>query len=67
MTADLESLKRGVARELFGITLQEAHLQSICIKCKDPIVSFVDHISAKEYGISGLCQKCQDEIFTGRA
>ena len=24
---------------------------------------FRDRLSAKEFGISGMCQKCQDEVF----
>ena len=27
---------------------------------------FKDELSKKEYSISGLCQKCQDEIFGAR-
>lgn len=37
----------------------------ICPFCKEPIVmeNFRDELSRKEFGISGLCQKCQDETF----
>ena len=31
--------------------------------CGGPAVDFRNEISRKEYSISGLCQKCQDEIF----
>jgi len=36
-----------------------------CPICKEPVnkEDFRDHISAKEYMISGMCQKCQDKIF----
>jgi len=35
--------------------------------CGGPATQFRDEISRREYGISGLCQKCQDEIFgTGK-
>jgi len=38
-----------------------------CIKpplgCGLPITPFRNEISRREYTISGLCQKCQDEIF----
>ena len=27
--------------------------------------SFTDELSVKEYNISGLCQKCQDDFFKG--
>ena len=31
--------------------------------CGGPATSFKDDISAKEYRISGFCQKCQDNFF----
>jgi len=34
-----------------------------CCKDIDPDVEFKDDLSLEEYGISGLCQKCQDEVF----
>lgn len=38
-----------------------------CVKppfgCGQPVGEFRDALSEKEYRISGLCQKCQDEIF----
>ena len=38
---------------------------AVCPFCKKPIDfnSFTDQLSLKEYKISGLCQKCQDEFF----
>ena len=35
----------------------------ICAWCKQPATEFKDELSVKEYKISGLCQKCQDETF----
>lgn len=35
----------------------------ICTMCREPIGTFRNELSEREYGISGLCQKCQDEIF----
>ena len=37
-----------------------------CPLCSKPIDpdGFRDDLSRKEYGISGLCQKCQDGVFT---
>ena len=32
--------------------------------CGKPIEGFRDELSAKEYRISGLCQTCQDEVFS---
>lgn len=36
-----------------------------CTDCGLPVTekSFRDTLSIKEYEISGLCQRCQDEIF----
>jgi hypothetical protein len=38
---------------------------SICPFCKESIDpdSFKDELSRKEFGISGLCKKCQDSVF----
>lgn len=38
---------------------------NICPFCKKKInmKDFKNNLSIKEYKISGLCQKCQDEIF----
>ena len=35
------------------------------IGCSGPATEFRDELSKREYTISGLCQKCQDEIFGG--
>ena len=34
-----------------------------CNKDIDVGKEFRDELSRKEFGISGLCQKCQDEVF----
>lgn len=31
--------------------------------CGKPIESFRDALSEREYGISGFCQQCQDDVF----
>lgn len=38
----------------------------LCPMCQSPIGEneFRDDLSKREYSISGLCQACQDEIFT---
>jgi hypothetical protein len=39
--------------------------ESVCPMCKQKIkmTDFTDACSKREYHISGLCQKCQNEIF----
>jgi len=34
------------------------------IGCGGPATTFTDEVSEREYSINGLCQKCQDEIFS---
>lgn len=45
----------------------ESIANSICVLppfgCGGPAHTFHDPLSKKEYMISGLCQKCQDQIF----
>lgn len=31
--------------------------------CGEPVTGFRDALSEREYGISGMCQNCQDEVF----
>ena len=40
-----------------------AILTSSCSLCGKLVSPFRDELSAKEYTISGLCQKCQDVFF----
>ncbi len=35
----------------------------VCSKKIEPTMEFTDELSLKEFYISGLCQRCQDEIF----
>jgi hypothetical protein len=35
------------------------------VGCGGPAAEFRDDLSKKEYTITGLCQKCQDTIWTG--
>lgn len=48
---------------LNGISPQQAVQTGICAVCKEEANEFTDALSVAEYAISGLCQRCQDEIF----
>lgn len=39
--------------------------QGLCAMCATPVKreELKDALSKKEFDISGLCQKCQDEVF----
>jgi len=49
----------------FGKSRTECKEQNICVFCHKQVdmENFRDDLSKKEYGISGLCQKCQDDTF----
>lgn len=47
--------------ELFGRTT--AIESDTCAICYGPATHFTDDVSRREYCISGLCQKCQDNFF----
>jgi hypothetical protein len=41
-------------------------MKGLCMTCPSKgnvATSFTDDVSRKEYGISAMCQKCQDDIF----
>jgi hydrogenase maturation factor len=40
--------------------------QRKCPICATPITSFRNALSLREYEISGMCQKCQDTVFSER-
>lgn len=60
---ELDKLKEETAFTLFGRSRTLAIAGKACVKCGEPAVEFKDELSRKEYSISGLCQRCQDDIF----
>jgi len=48
----------------FGRKQTDAHCV-ICGSSKVYSIDFKDALSRKEFGISGMCQKCQDSVFGG--
>ena len=43
--------------------LKQSIEDGVCNLCGEPILSFEDPFSEREYYISGQCQFCQDKIF----
>ena len=62
---ELETFKEETAFRLFGRSRSLAIAGNGCVKCGETATDFRDELSRKEYGISGLCQPCQDSIFGG--
>lgn len=59
----LESLKEEMAFQLFGRSPSVCKAGGQCVKCGEFNLWFRDELSRKEFGISALCQSCQDDIF----
>ena len=73
MTIDLVN---PMAKQLFGMTIQEAHSKGICIRCQEPALVmaadgtskynpelFYSPAGKQEWKISGICEKCFDNMF----
>ena len=56
----LTSLLGGVSRTE---TIKGNRCVPAPIGCGGPAVEFTSELSRKEYSISGLCEKCQNEFF----
>jgi hypothetical protein len=50
-------------QNLFGFDRRGFIMADQCVFCKSPATKFRDDLSRKEFGISGMCQKCQDKVF----
>jgi len=63
MLNGLDKFKEEMAFSLFGRSPSLAKATGQCVKCGEFDLKFTEEISRKEYGISALCQPCQDGIF----
>jgi chemotaxis receptor (MCP) glutamine deamidase CheD len=63
MMSEIEQTKEDMAMKLFGRSRTIALAGNECVKCGEFNLEFRDEISRREYGISALCQCCQDGIF----
>lgn len=60
---EIERFTDEIAIALFGRSFSLAKAGNGCVACGKPATTFRDALSKREYGISGLCQSCQDSIF----
>jgi|TARA_R110000751_G_C13700873_1_gene473350 hypothetical protein len=60
---ELNTFKEEMAIKLFGRSPSVCKAGGQCVKCGEFDLEFTDEISRREYGISSLCQPCQDGIF----
>jgi len=54
---------RDFQSELLGKDITQSIEEDVCVQCGEPASLFRDEISAHEFSLSGLCQKCQDDFF----
>ena len=62
-TAEMENFLDDMTKELFGRGRKVAMDNQLCVICGSDANHFTDDLSRKEYGISGMCQACQNETF----
>jgi len=60
---EMEQFLETFARRVFGESRQVCFRERTCVVCHGPANSFKNAISEKEFGISGMCQECQDDVF----
>ena len=63
-TAGMENMLDDMAKELFGRGRKVAMDNQMCVICGDDANHFTNELSRREYGISGMCQSCQDGVFS---
>jgi len=62
-TPEMDQALDKLSLAMFGRTRSGSIESNICIDCGEQATEFRDELSAKEFSISGLCQKCQDKVF----
>lgn len=60
---EMEAALDGIAIAVFGRSRTIAIANGFCVACGGPAKEFSDELSKKEYGISGMCQTCQDKTY----
>ena len=62
---EIKKVLDNITKNCFGKTKTDAEAEGVCVFCHKPInmEDFKDDLSRKEYEISGICQKCQDDTF----
>lgn len=58
-------IEKFITHQLGGTSRTDAIKKDKCALCGKSAKKFKDTASAREYRISGMCQKCQDKVFEG--
>ena len=62
-TVLMEKRLDDMAKALFGRGRKVAMDNQMCVMCGNDANHFTDELSRREYGISCMCQSCQDGVF----
>ena len=65
LSAPKSDLVESILTALTGKDRPATIASASCVTCSGPAVEFNDSLSRKEYAISGMCQVCQDQVFSG--
>jgi len=60
---EMENFLEDFAKEVFGRSRAASGETQTCVICGGEVNYFRDELSAREYRISKMCQKCQDSVF----
>jgi hypothetical protein len=60
----MEAFLEDMAMSTYGRSRKHCLENHICVVCGGPAVEFEDMLSRREFYISAICQKCQDETFS---
>ena len=52
-----------VLTQMTGKNRYDTVRENLCMTCNSYATEFKNEKSKKEYGISGMCQPCQDSVF----
>ena len=61
---NIESFLQGVSTKL-ATCRSKARQEQRCVTCGGDARIFTSYLSEREYSISLMCQRCQDETFKG--
>ena len=61
---NLDDLKKNLAEEAGLMPLQDAWDAGVCVQCREPALpKCYSDAGRREYGISGMCEECFDNLF----
>lgn len=60
----MEAFLNNFAQGAFGRNRSDTMRANKCVTCGGGAFLFRDDLSLKEYRISGMCQRCQDSVFS---